>query len=326
MRRFLISAGRREDYASLESKVMLGAHALRDEQEWLFAQGPHCPGILDFLHDHGGAYDVVLFYTYIYEPTALGLPIVPERAALISTAHDEAALGLAPYRQLFQLPRAFGFLTPEERLLVQGRFHNAHIPSEILGIGMDPAPDFDDAYRDRFPDGPLVAYLGQVSAMKGIEDLLARWDAYRAAGGRGTLALAGTPRMALPKRDDIVLLGRVNDAEKWSLLAAADALVLPSRFESLGIVLLEAWQVGTPVLVPRSNPVTTGQVRRSGGGAAYDQATFDDALATVLADGTALGARGQAWVREECSWHAFDERLERLVALTADRTLVELSA
>ena len=71
------------------------------------------------------------------------------------------------------------------------------------------------------------------------------------------------------------------------------------------------------MLVPKSNLVTSGQVRRSGGGAVYDAASFDDALATVLADGTALGARGQAWVREECSWHAFDERLERLVALAA---------
>ena len=315
--RFLVTAGRREDFAQVESKVMLEAHALADEQEWLAAQGPHSPSLLDFIHDRGGEYDAILFYTYIYEPTAAGLPIVPERAALISTAHDEIAIRLVPYRQLFQLPRAFGFLTPEERDMVHARFHNSHIPSEILGIGMDPAPDFDDAYRERFAEGPLVAYLGQVSEMKGVEDLLARWDASRHAGGRGTLAVAGTARMELPKRDDVAVLGRVNDREKWSLLAAADALVLPSRFESLGIVLLEAWQVGTPVLVPKSNLVTSGQVRRSGGGAAYDEATFDDALATVLAHGAAMGARGQAWVREECSWHAFDERLERLIALTA---------
>ena len=293
-------------------------HTLADEQEWLGAQGPHCPGLLDFLHDHGRKYDAILFYTYIYEPTAAGLPIVAERAALISTAHDEAAIGLATYRALFQMPRAFGVLTPEERDFVQTRFHNAHIPSELLGIGMDPAPDFDDTYRSRFADGPLVAYLGQVSEGKGVDDLLALWDGYRENGGRGTLALAGTPRMDLPKRDDIAALGRVNDAEKWSLLAAADALVLPSRFESLGIVLLEAWQVGTPVLVPRANLVTAGQARRSGGGVAYDPDSFADALATLMVDGPAMGARARTWVRDECAWHAFDERLDRLAALTAD--------
>lgn len=317
VRRFLVTSGRREDFKDVETRVMTKAHTLEDERNWLLAQGPHCPGLLDFLHQHGREYDAVLFYTYIYEPTAAGLPIVPERAALISTAHDEAALGLAPYRQLFQLPRAFGFLTPEERDLVQGRFHNTHIPSEVLGIGMDPVPDFDDSYRARFADGPLVAYLGQVSEGKGVDDLLALWDGYRDAGGRGTLALAGTARMSLPERDDVAVLGRINEGEKWSLLAAADVLVLPSRFESLGIVLLEAWQVGTPVLVPRTNAVTAGQAARSRGGIAYDRDTFVDSLMALLADGEASGAKGQAWVRQECSWHAFDERIEQVVALAA---------
>jgi len=316
--RFLVTAGRRDGYKELEHHVMNEAHTLTDEYDWLRAQGPHVPGLLDFIHDHGREYDVVLFYTYIYEPTALGLPIVPERAALVSTAHDESPLGLAPYRLLFQLPRAFGFLTPEERALVQGRFRNEHIPSVVLGIGMDPAPDPDDSYRTRFDDGPLVAYLGQVSEGKGVDELLALWDLYRESGGKGTLALAGEPRMTLPRRDDVVALGRVNENEKWSLLASADALVLPSHFESLGIVLLEAWQVGTPVLVPLRNAVTSGQVARSKGGFAYERDTFVDSLMALLSDGRDLGARGQAWVREECAWHAFDERLERIVALTAD--------
>jgi hypothetical protein len=30
-----------------------------------------------------------------------------------------------------------------------------------------------------------------------------------------------------------------------------------------------------------------------------------------------MGARGRAWVREECSWEAFDERLERFLGLVA---------
>ena len=317
VRRFTVTSGRRPDFKEFEKHVLTEPHTLDDEQAWLAAQGPHCPGLLDFLHDHGREYDAVLFYTYIYEPTAAGLPIVPERAVLISTAHDEAAIRLAPYRALFQMPRAFGFLTPEERDMVHRHFGNEHIPSEVLGIGMDPAPDFDEAYRSRFADGPLIAYLGQVSEGKGVDELLALWDAYRDAGGRGTLALAGTPRMSLPKRDDVIALGRVNDTEKWSLLAAADALVLPSQFESLGIVLLEAWQVGTPVLVPRANLVTAGQTARSGGGVAYDRGSFADALSAVMVDGDAMGARARAWVRDECSWHAFDERLDRLVALAA---------
>jgi len=316
VRRFPVARGRSPQFKDIEQRLMTQPHTLEEEQGWLAAQGPHVPELLDFLHGHGREYDAVLFYTYIYEPTAAGLPIVPERAALISTAHDEAPIRLAPYQALFQLPRAFGFLTPEERDLVHGRFNNEHIPHQLLGIGMDPPPDGDSAFT-MTGDRPWVLYLGQVSEGKGVDDLLTSWTAYRGNGGNGTLVLAGTPKMDIPKRDDVVALGRVSDAAKWGILAAADALVLPSRFESLGIVLLEAWQAGTPVLVPATNAVTSGQVGRSRGGLTYDAETFDAALAALLADGPAIGARGQAWVREECSWDAFDERLERLVALAA---------
>jgi glycosyltransferase involved in cell wall biosynthesis len=320
--RFPVALGRDPEFKAFESKVLDGEHALADEEAWLRRQGPHCPELLDFLHWQGDDYDALLFYTYIYEPTARGLPIVPERAALISTAHDEAALRLAPYRALFQLPRAFGFLTPEERDLVHRTFRNEHIPHETLGLGLDAPGAYDvAAFRAAHQlEGPLVLYLGQVSEGKGCGELLAAWTAYRARPGAGaaTLVLAGTLRMEVPDRRDVVALGRIPDAEKHAALAAADVLVLPSRFESLGIVLLEAWQVGTPVLVRADNPVTAGQVARSGGGMTYrDAAGFGEALdrATVARD--TLGAAGRAWVERESSWDSFDARLAQLVALTA---------
>lgn len=314
--------GRDPEFKAFESKVLNGEHALADESEWLRRQGPHCPQLLEFLKDDGARYDAILFYTYIYEPTALGVAIVPERAALISTAHDEAPLRLAPYRALFQLPRAFGFLTPEERDLVHRTFRNEHIPHETLGLGLDPPGAYDvAAFRAAHQlEGPIVLYLGQVSEGKGCDDLLAAWIAYRSRpkARPATLVLAGTVRMELPDRRDVVALGRVSDAQKYAALAAADALVLPSRFESLGIVLLEAWQVGTPVLVRADNPVTAGQVGRSGGGITYrDADDFGDALDRAIAAREALGAAGRAWVERESSWDAFDARLAQLVALTA---------
>jgi len=320
--RFPVADGRDPEFKAFESKVLNGEHTLADEDEWLRRQGPHCPELLDFLHWQGSDYDAVLFYTYIYEPTARGVPIVPERAALISTAHDEAPLRLAPYRALFQLPRAFGFLTPEERDLVHRTFRNEHIPHETLGLGLDTPGAYDvAAFRAAHElAGPLVLYLGQVSEGKGCDELLAAWAAYRArpSARPATLVLAGTLRMDVPDRRDVAALGRIPDAEKYAALAAADALVLPSRFESLGIVLLESWQVGTPVLVRADNPVTAGQVARSGGGITYRDADgFGDALDRVVAARETLGAAGRAWVERESSWDAFDARLAQLVALTA---------
>ena len=320
--RFPVAEGRDPEFKAFESKVLNGEHTLADEEEWLRRQGPHCPDLLDFLHWQGDDYDAVLFYTYIYEPTARGVPIVPERAALISTAHDEAPLRLAPYRALFQLPRAFGFLTPEERDLVHRTFRNEHIPHETLGLGLDAPGAYDvAAFRAAHRlDGPLVLYLGQVSEGKGCDELLAAWSEYgsRPNSRPATLVLAGTLRMEIPELPDVVALGRIPDRQKYAALAAADALVLPSRFESLGIVLLEAWQVGTPVIVRTDIPVTAGQVARSGGGVTYrDAAGFGDALERATAARATLGAAGRAWVERESSWDAFDARLEQLVALAS---------
>jgi len=315
-----VTAPRSPTFKDAERHVLFEPHTLADEQAWLAIQGPHTPDLLEFLRREGKSYDAILFYTYIYEPTAAGLPLVPERAALISTAHDEEPLRLAPYRALFQLPRAFGFLTPEERELVHARFHNEHIPSEVLGIGLDTPPWHDpEPFREHYaPRGPLVLYLGQVSEGKAVDELIVDWIAYRDDGGAGSLVLAGTTRMAIPERDDIVSLGRVSDEDKYALLEAADVLVLPSHLESLGIVLLEAWQVGTPCLVSAKNKVTTGQVARAGGGAAYDRGGFAKALATVLADRESLGQSGRVYVEADCAWPAFDMRLEQLVDLVAN--------
>jgi glycosyltransferase involved in cell wall biosynthesis len=319
VRRFSIAGGRDPYYKQIERRVLFEQHALEDEWTWLRAQGPHSPELLEFVHREGQGYQAVLFYTYIYEPTAIGLPLIPERSALISTAHDELPLRLAPYRALFQLPRAFGALTPEELALIRRAFHNDHIPAEILGIALDPPPPHDaSAFRDRHGlRGPVVLYLGQVSAAKGVDELLAMWSAHR-AGGSGTLVVAGNVQLKIPRRDDVLVLGRVNEAEKWSALAAADALVLPSHLESLGIVLLEAWQAGTPVLVPAWNAVTAGQVARAGGGGSYaTEEAFPAALGALLAEGRVRGEAGREWVARECAPEAFDARLARLVDMAA---------
>jgi glycosyltransferase involved in cell wall biosynthesis len=320
VRRFAVRGLRSPTFKEAERHVLFEPHTLADEQSWLAVQGPHTPGLLEFLRREGKSHDAILFYTYIYEPTAAGLPLVPERAALISTAHDEEPLRLVPYRALFQLPRAFGFLTPEERDLVHSRFRNEHIPSELLGIGLDPPPWHDPApFREHYaPRGPLVLYLGQVSEGKAADELISDWIAYREGGGAGSLVLAGTARMPIPERDDVVSLGRVSEEDKYALLEAADVLVLPSHLESLGIVLLEAWQVGTPCLVSAKNKVTSGQVARARGGASYDRGGFAQALATVLSDREALGESGRVYVEAECAWPAFDTRLEQLVDLVAN--------
>ena len=66
-----------------------------------------------------------------------------------------------------------------------------------------------------------------------------------ARGEELVLVLAGRgEELAIPERPDIVLPGFVTDGLKHQLVENAAAVVVPSRFESLSLVLLEAWTLG----------------------------------------------------------------------------------
>ncbi|MHB8878159.1 MAG: glycosyltransferase family 4 protein [Myxococcaceae bacterium] len=59
------------------------------EERWVAEQGPLCPGLMGHLERERLAYDGFLFFTYLYAPTAFGLPLVADRALVVPTAHAE---------------------------------------------------------------------------------------------------------------------------------------------------------------------------------------------------------------------------------------------
>jgi glycosyltransferase involved in cell wall biosynthesis len=101
-----------------------------------------------------------------------------------------------------------------------------------------------------------------------------------------------------------------------SLLAHARALVVPSWYESLSIVLLEAWNHGIPALVNGRCKVLAGQVRRANGGLYYMfPAEFLEAAEYLLdhqAERTAMGRQGLAYIEREYRWPTVLERVEGL--------------
>ena len=73
--------------------------------EWLKQQGPWCPGLIEHLKRHHQQYDVLIFFTYLYAPTVLGLEIAPARSVLVSTAHDEPAIRLEIFKDVSSASR-----------------------------------------------------------------------------------------------------------------------------------------------------------------------------------------------------------------------------
>ncbi len=137
-------------------------HQRADEQEWLKLQGPWCPSLLEYLKRHQQHYDVLVFFTYLYAPTVLGLEIAPARSVLVSTAHDEPAIRLDIYTQVFSRPAAICYLTESERHFVQRQFPDRPLIEDVIGIGIDIPPY--QAYPAPPPDPEAVGLVAAAVA------------------------------------------------------------------------------------------------------------------------------------------------------------------
>ena len=118
--------------------------------------------------------------------------------------------------------------------------------------------------------------------------------------------------MEIPAHPDIVPLGFLEEEEKLQVLAAAQLLIMPSLYESLSIVVLEAWSVGVPVLVNGQCEVLCGQCRRSGGGMEYtNYEDFQRALiyfARTPSLGREVGERGRQFVQANYAWPVVERK------------------
>ncbi|MGI8671293.1 MAG: glycosyltransferase [Luteitalea sp.] len=112
-------------------------HSRDDELRWLQEQGPWCPALLDHLERQHQQYDVLIFFTYLYAPTVLGLSIAPGKSILVPTAHDEPAIHLGIYRELFATASAVAFNTDSERAFLMRTFDLHPDGDETVGCGVD---------------------------------------------------------------------------------------------------------------------------------------------------------------------------------------------
>jgi glycosyltransferase involved in cell wall biosynthesis len=138
VRRFANAATRDIDAFNKYSEwIYNNPHSRADELEWLKQQGPWCPALIEHIKRHQGQYDVLMFFTYLYAPTVLGLEIVPSRSVLVSTAHDEPAIRLEIFKDVFSKPAALCDLTESERRFVQDQFPERPLLEEVTGVGID---------------------------------------------------------------------------------------------------------------------------------------------------------------------------------------------
>ncbi len=324
-------------FDDLSQYLYTNPHSYFDEVDWMVQQGPYAPGMFEYIKEHASDHDAFLFYTYLYPTTFFGIQYVPQKAILISTAHDEPPLYFDIFRMLFHLPKAFLYLTEEEKELVHRTFHNQYIPYETLGTGVEITNGRDpEVFRQKYGiKGNFLMYSGRIDEGKGCRQMIEFFSRYKARrkippdpplekGGKElTLVLTGKATMKIPDRPDIRMLGFVSEEDKFNGMSAATIFMMPSQMESLSIVILEAWSVGTPVMVNGGCAVLRGHCMRSNGGLYYtDYDEFEACLDLLLENwelAAVLGKNGKEYIQQNYRWDVIDRKLMKIVEMVVNK-------
>lgn len=310
-----------EEFDEVDNRLFGSEHPEEIEQEWINKQGPYSLGLIDFLKENKDVFDVFIFSGYLYYQTVMGLPEVKEKAILISLAHDEPFLQFQHYKDLFDMPRAFFFNTEEERQLVRQKFHNYQIPFAIGGVGVNiPEHISAENFKKKYGLDHFMIYVGRIDEGKNCHVLFKNFIQYKSDNpdSKLKLVLLGKPVMKVPQRDDIISLGFVSEEDKYNGIAASDFLVLPSKYESLSMVVLEAFSLRKTVLVNGECRVLFSHCKKSHGGLFYtDYKSFASCVQKLeesrdLRD--RLGKNGKSYVEKNYHWDLIMEKLKDLIS------------
>jgi glycosyltransferase involved in cell wall biosynthesis len=302
-------------FARLSERVFDRPHSLADEIQWLDAEGPASPSAVAYVAKHASDYDFWILFSYRYYHAFHAARAAAGRAVLVPTAERDPAIGLALFGPVFRGVRGLMYNSPEERTMIQSASGNQDVPSVVVGVGSEvPASPQAARFRQKYGiRGPFAIYVGRIDENKGCRQLFEYFDAYLKAGaGRLSLVLVGNSLLPVPDDPRIRHLGFLGDADKFDAIAAAELLIMPSYFESLSMVTLEAWALGRPVLANAHCDVLKGQCVRSNAGLYYGDA--QEFVATLRAFehnpwvGATLGRNGRLFYQQHYDWPVIEAK------------------
>lgn len=309
-----------ERFGRIQNYIFENEHTIEDELRWLEEEGPLAPSLIDYIKANENNYDYFIFFSYRYYHSYWGIKTVPHKSILVPTAEHDPVIYLRIFRDLFRLPRAFIYNSIEERQMIHKVAANEHILGDVVGVGVEIPPRFSaEEFRQKYGlTGPYVIYIGRIDENKGCLEL---FDYFLRFKEETTLplklVLIGSTILKIPTHPDVVYLGFAPEEDKFAALDGALLLIMPSFYESLSMVTLEAWALKKPVLVNGRCAVLKGQCLRANGGLYYENyEEFKEALCLLYADSKLrekLGLKGYDYFRENYLWEVIERKYLQIV-------------
>lgn len=248
---------------------------------WALMQGPYTPEMLRRIEQDSRQRDAIVLFSLLLHQTFEGLKRAGDRGVLVPLVHDEPPTYIRAAREALALPRAIISNTEEELARTRAIVAGPMPPAAVVALGLEPPTPRDPAWKPP-TRAPYLLVIGRLAKSR---PMLRVWEALQSMDSLPALQLdngdevpwsevrlvtVGEISKAYEGLRNVIQVDFVDKRHRSQLLWNSTALVNPSKFESLSLVVLEAWQCSVPVAVNSRCDVTVGQCRRSGGGAAID--------------------------------------------------------
>ncbi len=320
VRRFKVDERDLEVFITSEMSIQRAKPlSLEGQLNWLGA-GVNSSDLYRHIISQGEKFEAIVFAPYLFATTFWGSLIYPERSLLIPCLHNEAYAYLDVIRELFSRVRGLIFNAASEMQLAAELYGKDKIISKgaVVGMGFSKSETncCEISQRLPFKEQSYLLYSGRKEQGKNLDLLISYFSENKAEFPGLKLVLIGSGEINFLKElpEDVIDLGFVSAEEKMSLMKNALALCQPSTNESFSIVLMEAWQMGTPVIVHGNCAVTREHVLQSNGGLFFSNKKDFVAVLKYLRNNKdqsrILGKQGKQYVEEVYSWKAVLDRLD----------------
>lgn len=327
VKRFSVNRPRNpERFGKIQDFILENEHKENDELRWLLEEGPVSSSLIHYIKDYESDYDYFIFFSYRYYLSFWGIDAVPRKSILVPTAEHDPVIHLKIFKDLFRKPQAFIYNSEEEREMIQTLSQNKDVMSDVVGVGTEIPREFKtEEFRKKYRiPGPYIIYVGRIDKNKGCDELFDFFLRLKEESEIDVkLVLVGSTKLKIPSHSDIFYLGYASEEEKFSALHGAEFLIMPSFFESLSMVTLEAWAMGKPVLANARCTVLKGQCLRSNAGLFYkNYEEFSLAFHLLLFSERLrkiMGTNGQKYFNRNYTWEVIEKKYLSLLDRLQER-------
>ncbi len=251
------------------------------EKHWINNEGPYSTSLETWYIRHKDEYDSVVFFKYFSWTTYRCIRYPHQNKILVPLVHDDPIIRLRVGGEVLNYADHILWNSQTSRQIAE-KHHLIECESqEIVGI-WPTNRNVDNLNKEKLLKkyGLLgldyILFVGRIESGKGADILFDYFQKFKKNHPMDALklVLVGRENMEIPKHVDIVHLGFLDDVERDSFMQFAKAMVIPSKFESLSMVLLESLNMNVPCIVNGNTGVLAEHAEKSNGVFAFK--TYDE--------------------------------------------------